>query len=83
VLTAQVLRDPVITGAGNGLIVTLSWVAVAEHPVAVTDSVTLTVPAPAAAHKTLTELVPVPDTIVPPVTDQTYVLPGVFVTLYV
>lgn len=59
---------PLITGVGNGLIVTFIWAAACKHPVEVIVSVTLTVPAPAVPQVTVIELVPVPVVTVPPVT---------------
>ena len=63
---AQTEAGPVMTGVGNGLIVTLYCAVVTAHEVAVMVSVTWTHPAPAAFHVTVMELVPAPPVIVPP-----------------
>ena len=62
-----------ILAIGNAFFVTNFCVAAAEHVVAVIVSVTSTVPAPAAPHATVIELVPVPAVIDPPTTVHEYV----------
>ena len=64
------MAEPVITGVGKALMVTVFCVAAAAQVVAVIVSVTSTVPAPAAPHVTVIEFVPVPAVIEPPLTDH-------------
>ncbi len=58
---------------------TVKVVALAMHPVAKEISVRLTVPTPADPHVTLIELVPAPEVILPPATDQKKILPDAVV----
>ena len=48
---------------------------VAEHPLDIILSVSLTIPVPVFPQSTVMEFVPAPETIAPPVTDQAYELP--------
>ena len=57
-LFSQILETPVITGLGLLFILTANELLVVAHPVAFTESVTLTEPTPAAAQFILTELLP-------------------------
>ncbi len=74
--------NPLMTGAGLALIETLNKDVVVLHVVAVVVSCTCTVPAPAAPQSTVMLFVPAPEAIVPPATDQLYVLPTTLGVLY-
>ena len=73
------LSGPVITGAGVGMIVTLALIVLSQPKLLVW--VTVTLPAPAAPHNTLMLLFVLEPCIVPPVTDQLYVLPAMVLML--
>jgi hypothetical protein len=74
-----VLSGPEITGAGVGVMVT-PRVTVLSQPNPLVW-VTVTLPAPAAPHNTLMLLFVLEPCMVPPVTDQLYVLPDIVLML--
>lgn len=67
---AQTLLVPDMAGEGNGLTVTVNGVAAVIQPVDNEISVKLMVPVPAAPQLTKIALVPAPDAMLPPETDQ-------------
>ena len=75
------LSGPEITGAGVGTMVIVLLIALSQPKLLVW--VTFTVPAPAAPHNTLIELLVLEPSIAPPLTDQLYVLPAIAVIEYV